>query len=141
MSEELESVITVDGRQVINPAVRELWRKQQAEAKPTSYAGSRARNAGYRLTVEEKTKLEAQLGRPVEDYAELKRIYREQGLRDLERGEPAAAKKDLIREWAKSGYEGPNPVGPSSMSMPKRPRESFEQWRRKRIEMGDRNVR
>lgn len=101
----------------------------------------RRRNAGYRLTLEEKRKLEAQLGHPVEDYAHLKRIYREQGLRDLERGEPAATKKDIIKEWVKAGGKDPNPLGPSSLSPVQRRRETYEQWVRRKRDIGDPNIR
>ncbi len=110
---------------VITDEDRAEWRKRAAEARPTSYEGSRRMHgAGYRLTPEEKRRVSLQLGEPVEDYAHLKRLYREQGLRDLERGEPAMEKKKILAEWAMNGAKGPCPTGHHGLEVKPRDRPS-----------------
>lgn len=48
---------------------------------------SPSRRAGYRLSVVERRKVFLQTGKWVDDWAGLKRLYRERGWRDLEKGE------------------------------------------------------
>jgi len=75
----------------------------------------------YRLSVEERERIYWQTGRRVEDYANLKRYYRENGLRDEEKGEGGREKKDLIREWVAAGSPGECPAGRHGLKVKPRP--------------------
>lgn len=98
---------------------KRLMLKEQAEAEGYEYETIQERPVAdwipepntYRLSTSEREKLYNQTGVHFDDYAGYKRWQRETGHRDLEPGEEAYEKKDVLREWAMSGARGECPVG------------------------------
>lgn len=83
----------------------------------------------YRLSVQSKDQIEAQTGVRPDDWANYKRYLREHNLRDEEPGEKGYEKKELIKEWARSGFKEACPAGRSSLEDMKRPSESFQAYK------------
>lgn len=110
------------------------------QGQPTSYQPPVVgRGAGYRLSKEEKRKIHLQTGIHVEDYAHYKRICRERGLRDQEKGERAFDAKVAIAEWVKSGGRPEDkPVGNCSIQPREKSRESLQAWKERARRRGDR---
>lgn len=65
-------------------------------------------SAGYRLSVDEKDKLEKQTGVKFEDHSQYKRWCKENGFRDLERGEPQDVWRREADERAEAGLPPEN---------------------------------
>jgi hypothetical protein len=72
----------------------------------------------YRLSADEKKRVFEQTGVHVEDYAHMKRVYRERGWRDVEKGEVGDVMRREIIEWARGGSKGPCPAGRNSLDDP-----------------------
>lgn len=61
------------------------------------------------LSIEEQRRLHIQTGRDIRDYDDLKSYYRETGCRSMEKGEKEEVSRREIKEWERSGGEGPAP--------------------------------
>lgn len=75
----------------------------------------------YRLTPEERERIYLQTGVHVEDYAHFKRVQKERGWRDIEKGEPGDLHRKAILDWVNGGERGAPPVPHTSLGPPPPP--------------------
>lgn len=104
-------VVVGDGR-------KRLVSREQAKAdgltldtsKPRGFGANGFGGANYRLSVEEKKRLNLQTGQNFDDHAQYKAWCRATGKRDVERGEPQdVVRKDMDGWYRDTGGQGPAP--------------------------------
>lgn len=61
------------------------------------------------LHKEERDRIFTQTGEHIDSYSELKSYYKRTGLRSMEKGEKEEVSRREIKEWERSGGEGPAP--------------------------------
>lgn len=85
----------------------------------------------YRLSPGERERIYLQTGVRVEDYAHYKRVQRERGWRDVEKGEPGDIVRKEVVEWVDAGAKGECPAGRNSVGEAPRRRVDMRELRYK----------
>ena len=113
---DLVWAVVAPGRKRLMPRAQAKERGYELDTAPPRSDGFPASNT-YRLSTEERRKIHLQTGVHVEDYANYKRVCREKGWRDEEKGESGLERKKQIVEWVDSGAQGECPAGRHGLSV------------------------